>query len=40
MVDQGGCLLYQADPKDCLYDMFELWDWLQQQRQQQHEEQH
>jgi hypothetical protein len=39
VVDQKGCLLYQADPKDCQYDLFELWDWLEQQKQQQQQQQ-
>lgn len=33
VVDRAGLLLLKADPKDCSYDLFQLWDWLEQQRQ-------
>jgi hypothetical protein len=38
VVDRQGCLLYKADPKDCQYDLFHLWDWLEQQKKQQQQQ--
>jgi len=34
VLDRSGCLRYKADPKDCQYDLFQLWDYLEQQQKQ------
>lgn len=39
VLDRAGVLLYKADPKDCQYDMFELWQWLEERQQQSRQQQ-
>jgi hypothetical protein len=39
VLDRAGVLLYKADPRECQYDLFELWQWLEDRQQQQQQQQ-